>query len=554
MPVPSPEVYGDIAADEVVQAINQRMTRRNYSIPMGLVVSAALIALSTPWQVVVVVGPVIIVLLSLWHNKSRCSALHYEEDKETTSRLQGLHKAVTALRSCDSVWAVRETSLALSLTPRPATLSRTRIANEPSPLPKYLKTNIAPAALQLSDSTIYFFPDRLFIWHSDRFSAINYPEIKLRFSRVRFLERESQPADALAESSFRHALLDETRIPILWYGSVEFDAAPALQLRLMTSRPESAQEFITQLRCVSGGADAQETIEAGVAPLYTHFDSNCVPLYYDVSEKAVRQFQAARDAFVSLARCSFVWRYEGEQRIEDWKRNAGAGMLITRSRIIPRLVDEAPGLASNALVGLFLGDTTLYLLPDGFVIGAGNAYHAAGQDLAVHASTTNFRESDVTPHDGEIIGKTWRYVNKDGGPDRRFNDNRQIPIYRYGQVLMTCGTWRVSLCLSRADAASDFATALRTALGQEREEGTRKQRSEPPPLRKTQTADLTAAFRLLGLRPGASLEDASAAYRSLAAQNHPDKVAQMAPEFRELAERKMRELNAAHEQIRASLQ
>jgi preprotein translocase subunit Sec63 len=41
------------------------------------------------------------------------------------------------------------------------------------------------------------------------------------------------------------------------------------------------------------------------------------------------------------------------------------------------------------------------------------------------------------------------------------------------------------------------------------------------------------------------------AYESLTAQNHPDKVAGMAPEFRELAERKIRELNAsAYDQIR----
>jgi DnaJ-domain-containing protein 1 len=58
----------------------------------------------------------------------------------------------------------------------------------------------------------------------------------------------------------------------------------------------------------------------------------------------------------------------------------------------------------------------------------------------------------------------------------------------------------------------------------------------------------------LGLRHGASIEDASAAYRNLAAQNHPDKVAHMAPEFRELAERKMRELNAAYDQIRVFYQ
>jgi DnaJ-domain-containing protein 1 len=141
-------------------------------------------------------------------------------------------------------------------------------------------------------------------------------------------------------------------------------------------------------------------------------------------------------------------------------------------------------------------------------------------------------------------------VNKSGGPDLRFNDNRQIPIYRYGQIFMTCGDWQLNVCLSRADAASQFAAALRTALKEERGEEARRDSREVPPRPKTEPDSPLTAFRRLGLEPGASFDEVSAAYRRLAAQNHPDKVAQMAPEFRELAERKMRELNAAYDQIR----
>ena len=555
-PIPSPEIFGDIAPDEVVQAINRRMSRRNYSLPVGIAVSAAFAAffyarglLDTPWTVAVLLGPTLAVLLNLQHRKSKYSALHYEEATETLTRLEGLHKAVSSLRSCSSVWAIREASLALGLTPHPATLSRTRVACEPTPLPQYLKTNITPAALQLSDATLYFFPDRLFIWHSGRFSAVNYREIKLRFSSVRFLERELQPLDALAESSLRRSFADETRIPILRYGSVEFDAAPALQFRLMTSRPESAQEFIRQLRSITGDAETEEPDKGGIAPLYTHFDSKRLPLFYDLAEKDIRKLQAARDAFASVAQCDYVWRYEGVQNIDDWKRNAGAGKLVTRSRVTPGLVDGAPEIESNALVGLSIGSATLYLLPDGWVINSGNAYHVAGNNLSVNISAINFRDEDAAPRDGQVIGKTWRYVNKNGGPDRRFNDNRRIPIYLYGQIFMSCGDWRMNLCLSRADAANQFAAALRGAWNQGSEDS-RRNGGDIPPRLNTKPEIPTPAFRLLGLEPGASFEDASAAYRNLAAQNHPDKVAQMAPEFRELAERKMRELNAAYDQIR----
>jgi len=34
----------------------------------------------------------------------------------------------------------------------------------------------------------------------------------------------------------------------------------------------------------------------------------------------------------------------------------------------------------------------------------------------------------------KVIGYTWQYVNKDGGPDRWFANNPQIPIASYEQV------------------------------------------------------------------------------------------------------------------------
>jgi hypothetical protein len=201
-------------------------------------------------------------------------------------------------------------------------------------------------------------------------------------------------------------------------------------------------------------------------------------------------------------------------------------------------------------IGFATGGPFLFIFPDRCVAQVGGRFQDLGKCFNVNASTTNFREEEAAPRDGEIIGRTWRYVNKSGGPDRRFNDNRQIPIYRYGLVEMSCGSWRAHLCLSRANAAAEFATALSTALNRERRNA-QEDRSEAPPSKPTTASDLAATFAVFGLQPGAFFDEVSAAYKKLAAQNHPDKVAQMAPEFRELAERKMRELNAAYDQIRA---
>jgi DnaJ-class molecular chaperone len=58
------------------------------------------------------------------------------------------------------------------------------------------------------------------------------------------------------------------------------------------------------------------------------------------------------------------------------------------------------------------------------------------------------------------------------------------------------------------------------------------------------------AFRVLGLNANASPGEISAAYRHLAQMYHPDKVAGLAPEFQILADKRMKEINAAYEALK----
>ena len=47
------------------------------------------------------------------------------------------------------------------------------------------------------------------------------------------------------------------------------------------------------------------------------------------------------------------------------------------------------------------------------------------------------RAVSSVPRDAERIGNTWKYVNIGGGPDRRYKNNAQLPIMRYGELTLT---------------------------------------------------------------------------------------------------------------------
>ena len=57
-------------------------------------------------------------------------------------------------------------------------------------------------------------------------------------------------------------------------------------------------------------------------------------------------------------------------------------------------------------------------------------------------------------------------------------------------------------------------------------------------------------WEVLEVQPGASPEEIRLAYQVKIRQYHPDKVANLGPELRELAERHTKEINAAYETLR----
>lgn len=50
------------------------------------------------------------------------------------------------------------------------------------------------------------------------------------------------------------------------------------------------------------------------------------------------------------------------------------------------------------------------------------------QNLEISFDTQIFIEHEPIPQDCKVIGNTWQYVNKNGGPGRQYKNNTILPM------------------------------------------------------------------------------------------------------------------------------
>ena len=197
----------------------------------------------------------------------------------------------------------------------------------------------------------------------------------------------------------------------------------------------------------------------------------------------------------AFARAHAIWAVNYEHAHGDWKRNAGAGTSVFRRRV--SVGQGGPAfIETNARVGsLYIEGIRLFFFPDRLLIfGSGGISAVRYTDLSLNAGSVHFREEGGVPRDAKVLGKTWRFVNKGGGPDLRFNNNYEIPIVLYGTMDVSAPSGlKLSLQTSTDGLASSSVELLRIIQAAVRDLESRRGRTakleslprfadDPPPL------------------------------------------------------------------------
>jgi len=173
-------------------------------------------------------------------------------------------------------------------------------------------------------------------------------------------------------------------------------------------------------------------------------------------------FSRLSNSFVAMANCSKIWDAISSVTTDRSRERTSASSAITRLEVRFSLSKcdlieaemNVPHLANANGGDLFIypGFVLYYLSEEAFVL-------LEVAQVEIEFQLSPFMEEETVPPDSQIVRHTWKKVNKDGSPDRRFANNYQIPIVEYGDLTIKSGTGlHERYMLSNSAATEEFVT------------------------------------------------------------------------------------------------
>jgi hypothetical protein len=190
-------------------------------------------------------------------------------------------------------------------------------------------------------------------------------------------------------------------------------------------------------------------------------------LFFDLEPRVEAVYQTLTQSFETAASARKLQTVETTSQYADRKYSAGASQGLKLAKAVLSF-GQPPGIAANISVPLLKSvKTTLAFMPDRVLAIQGSKVVSFSYlEIDAFSQDTSFIESETVPSDATVVDITWAYVNKNGGPDRRFKNNREIPVCLYNRCnLSTASGLDLQFLASKPSAFQGFSAALASMRG-----------------------------------------------------------------------------------------
>lgn len=189
-----------------------------------------------------------------------------------------------------------------------------------------------------------------------------------------------------------------------------------------------------------------------------------VPVDTDLDNTFTQGYDMLIRAFKVVSSCQAIWDKTSAVANNSYATRSAATTTITRTPV--QFTCQDTDLIPSNITPCRLENANgsdIYLYP-GFILIYENASSFAlidWQDFEVDMRHVLFIESETIPSDTQTVDQTWQYVNKNGSPDRRFSNNRILPIVDYADIYITTPSGvNEAYCFSNTEKAESFCRAI----------------------------------------------------------------------------------------------
>jgi hypothetical protein len=181
---------------------------------------------------------------------------------------------------------------------------------------------------------------------------------------------------------------------------------------------------------------------------------------YKLDPAAMRKLEEIAGALRVLRKCGRVWVYrlsEYEGRF-NWKYHAGDTFKVARLplAIFNRTI---PNVETNIRInGISYGSKAIYFLPEKILVIEGSEVtNVPYADLEIAVESLEYVEAEGHVYeDSAVIDHRWKFINRDGSRDRRFNNNVELPVVRCGLLGLVVGRAKLKMMTTNPDAPVVF--------------------------------------------------------------------------------------------------
>ena len=190
-----------------------------------------------------------------------------------------------------------------------------------------------------------------------------------------------------------------------------------------------------------------------------------VKIVYEIDNHLKDLYHGFNESFNELKKCDKAWQHLDKKLTYDYKYTAGAHQWINRVKIENIYNNKAPTPYFETNVNIpyiKLKNTELFFFPERILIKRGKEFGAIMyRNINFMQENQNFIEEEILPKDAIVVGHTHKFINKDGTPDRRFNNNHLLPICIYSTYSLSSESGLNELiATSKVDCLTSFATKI----------------------------------------------------------------------------------------------